>query len=71
VLALAGAGTAHIDAAGGVILPGLVDAHIHLFGVGAAAGRAELTGSASLDEALARLRSHAASLPPDAWLLGH
>ena len=58
------------DAHGATVVPGLVDAHAHLMGLGLALMRADLVGTRSKAEVVARLTAFAATLPPDAWLLG-
>ena len=70
VLAQAPGATLH-DAKGATVVPGLVDAHAHLMGLGLALMRADLVGTRSKAEILARLQAFAATLPADAWLLGH
>lgn len=52
------------------IIPGLIDAHGHLFNLGLTKMQADLVGAQSLEEALQRLQRHATDLPADAWLLG-
>ena len=69
VLAQAPGATVH-DANGATVVPGLVDAHAHLMGLGLALMRADLVGTRSKAEVVARLQAFAATLPPEAWLLG-
>ena len=59
-----------VDAGGRTVIPGLIDAHAHLMGLGTARLRADLVGTATLDEVLARLRAFEATLPDEAWLTG-
>ncbi len=54
----------------GRALPGLIDAHIHLEGLADRHLTLELTGSASLEEALTRVEGWAARLPDDGWVVG-
>lgn len=61
---------ARIDAAGKTVIPGLIDAHGHLMGLGFALMRVDLTGTRGKQEILERLRGYAAQLPAEAWLLG-
>ncbi len=63
-------GAALHDANGVTVVPGLIDAHAHLMGLGYALMRADLVGTRSKAEVIARLQAFAATLPPDAWLLG-
>jgi len=69
VLAAAGDATVH-DARGATVVPGLIDAHAHLMGLGFALMRADLTGARSKAEIVERLTAFAATLPDGAWLLG-
>ena len=52
------------------IVPGLIDAHGHLLGLGLGLMRADLVGSQSKADILARLKAFAQDLPPEQWLLG-
>lgn len=63
-------GERHLDGGGATVIPGLIDAHGHLMGLGDALMRADLMGADSKAEILARLQAFAADLPPGAWLLG-
>ncbi|GGL49733.1 amidohydrolase [Halocalculus aciditolerans] len=66
---LVGAETEVIDLDGRVLLPGFVDAHVHMTTVGQHAVHADLRGAESLDDALARLRERARHA--DEWILGY
>ncbi|MDQ3288050.1 MAG: amidohydrolase [Pseudomonadota bacterium] len=59
-----------LEAGTGTVVPGLIDAHGHVAGLGFKALRADLTHTRSTDEVLQRLRVFAADLPSGAWLLG-
>ncbi|MEO8196521.1 MAG: amidohydrolase family protein [Thermoanaerobaculia bacterium] len=59
-----------VDGKGRTLLPGLIDAHGHVMGLGAMALQADLTGTASLDAALVRIQSFAASHKEDRWIVG-
>lgn len=59
-----------IDAGGAAVLPGLVDAHGHVLGLGLSLLNADLRGTTSKAQVIERLRAHAAKLPPGAWLIG-
>ncbi|MCD9028188.1 amidohydrolase [Luteimonas sp. BDR2-5] len=59
-----------VDAGNAVVVPGLIDAHAHLMGLGFALMRVDLAGARSKQEIVERLRAYAADLAPDAWLLG-
>jgi len=68
-LVLRGPHTQVIDLQGAVALPGLVDGHAHLYGLGKALSEIDLVGARSAAECVARAVATAASVP-DAWLLG-
>lgn len=68
---LAASATAVIDAGGRLVLPGFIDAHVHLVW-GYELGRwIDLTGRPSLEQALRRVASYARSHPEESILLGH
>ncbi|KRG38760.1 amidohydrolase [Stenotrophomonas panacihumi] len=52
------------------LLPGLIDAHGHVMGLGWALLQANLVGSGSKQEVLARLQAFEKTLAPGAWLTG-
>jgi predicted amidohydrolase YtcJ len=58
------------DANGQTVVPGLIDAHAHLMGLGLARLQVDLVGTPSKQEVLARLQAFAQTLPPGAWLTG-
>ena len=58
-----------IDGGGRTVLPGLIDAHGHVMGLGLAALRLDLTGTSSLAELQQRLKAYVAE-NPDGWVLG-
>jgi predicted amidohydrolase YtcJ len=59
-----------IDAGTATVVPGLIDAHGHMSGLGMTHLTADLVGTRDKAEILRRLRDFAARLPPGAWLLG-
>ena len=63
-------GGRRIDLAGATVLPGLVDAHLHLRAIGAASRRLDLRGTASLDEVSARVAEAAEAAAPGTWVRG-
>lgn len=59
-----------IDAGQATVVPGLIDAHGHVAGLGLTKLRVDLADTASKDEILERLRAFEKTLPAGAWLLG-
>lgn len=59
-----------IDAGDATVVPGLIDAHAHLFGLGQALMQADLVGARSTGEIVERLQGFARDLPEGAWLMG-
>lgn len=59
-----------VDGGGHVMLPGLIDAHAHVVGLGQLLTQVDLTGSTSLDEALERVETYATSNPDVPWIVG-
>ena len=59
-----------IDMGGRTALPGLIDAHGHVMGIGFAAIQLDLTGTTSLDDLKARLKAYAEANPGTGWILG-
>ncbi len=59
-----------IDAGQATVIPGLIDAHGHVMGLGYALMRADLVGTRDKAEVVRRLRDYAATRPDDAWVLG-
>jgi predicted amidohydrolase YtcJ len=54
----------------GVVMPGLIDAHGHLMGLGFSLLQANLVDTRSPAQVVERLREKANALAPDDWLLG-
>ena len=59
-----------IDAGGATVLPGLIDAHAHVMGLGGALRTLDLVGTRSPEEIASRVRSAAAEREPGQWILG-
>ncbi|QNN64404.1 amidohydrolase [Sphingomonas rhizophila] len=59
-----------LDAKGRAMLPGLIDAHGHVIGLGLAALDLDLTGTRSLAELQNRLRAYAAATTTPRWIRG-
>ena len=59
-----------LEVGSATVVPGLIDAHAHVGGLGFAMMSADLVGTASKAEVLARLRENAKGLKPGEWLVG-
>lgn len=59
-----------LDLKGATVVPGIIDAHVHLLSLGYALMRVDLVGSTDKEDILARLKRFAANLPEGEWLLG-
>ncbi|MEM7354223.1 MAG: amidohydrolase family protein, partial [Acidobacteriota bacterium] len=59
-----------LDVHGATVLPGLVDSHTHVAGLGELAARVNLIGVATEEEAVAKVVERAAQTPPGEWILG-
>jgi predicted amidohydrolase YtcJ len=70
VRALAGPATRVVDAGGATIVPGLVDAHAHLRGLGESLRNVPLAGSKSYEEVIARVVERSRTMKPGEWILG-
>ncbi|MDR3247760.1 MAG: amidohydrolase family protein, partial [Treponema sp.] len=64
ILSNAPAGAEKIDAAGGLVVPGFHDSHLHLQGVGRRFGVVECTGAESVEEVIHRGRELIAQVNP-------
>ena len=71
-LALVGPRTERLDLGGGgrTVVPGLVDAHAHLLGLGLALRTVDLVGTRSYDEVIARVVERAKTARPGEWIRG-
>ena len=76
MLKLAGVDTV-VDGGGRTLLPGLIDAHGHVMGLGAQSVQLDLTGTTSVEELKQRLRDYARRHPPsvvqpydEKWVVG-
>jgi len=69
MMKLAGVDTV-VDGQGRTLLPGLIDGHGHVMGLGLAAIQLDLVGTASLQELQQRLKAYAESHPTDPWISG-
>lgn len=61
----------HIDLQGKTLLPGLIDAHGHVFGLGEIASAIDLYRPATLATALGAVAEYGRAHPDKAWLVGY
>lgn len=59
------------DMQGRVVVPGFVDAHVHVMNLGLGTMVLDLSQTRSLDEALSRIAAFAAANPDRPWIIGH
>ena len=59
-----------VDGKGQVMLPGMIDAHVHVGGIGFAALTLDLSDTSSLEEALQKIAQFANDNPGRPWILG-
>ncbi len=70
VAAQAAADAKRVDLKGATVVPGLVDCHVHLQGLGNTLTQCDLSGAADKHEVLERLRAFAAAHPEAGWIAG-
>lgn len=59
-----------IDVHGTTVMPGLTDAHGHLYGLGLSLDTVNVVGAASFDDVIARVRERAQRAVAGEWILG-
>ncbi len=59
-----------VDGKGAVVIPGLINSHLHIMELGFGALTLDLTDTRSLAEAQAKIREYAAKFPDRKWILG-
>jgi predicted amidohydrolase YtcJ len=62
--------TTVIDLGGRAVIPGIIDAHAHLRGLGDMLRRVNLAGSTSYEEVIARVKAFSKDVKPGEWILG-
>ncbi len=70
ILSLAGPGTRKLDLKGRSVIPGLIDAHLHLAGIGKYLDQLDLRGVTSARAAAEKVAEAASRAAPGAWVLG-
>lgn len=68
--ALASRATRRIDLRGALVLPGLIDAHGHVRGLGERLATVDLRGARRIDAVVEAVRRRAATIPPGRWITG-
>jgi predicted amidohydrolase YtcJ len=63
-------GARQVDLQGKTVLPGLIDAHGHVFGLGQMLTQLDLSATTSLPDALKAIGDYARANPGDGWLRG-
>lgn len=59
-----------IDVGGSTVLPGLIDSHVHIAGLGANLERVNLVDVTTEEELVARVAERAAEVEPGEWIIG-
>jgi predicted amidohydrolase YtcJ len=59
-----------IDVHGMTVMPGLTDAHGHLYGLGLSLDTVNVVGAGSFDDVIARVHERAQTAAPSEWILG-
>lgn len=67
---LARAARRHIDARGGMVVPGFIDSHVHFLAGGFRLSSVQLRDARTREEFVARIRDYAATVPPGTWITG-
>ncbi|WP_281968294.1 amidohydrolase [Roseovarius nanhaiticus] len=70
IRALAAPGARVIDAAGGTVMPGFIDSHVHLFQGSAALEFMDMSGAETADEAARTIRAYAGANPDEPMIFG-
>jgi len=69
-LLLRGPSTKMLDAGGQTIIPGMIDAHAHLFGLGTFLKNIDLTDTRSYDAIVTRVGERLKGIPSGRWVIG-
>ena len=59
-----------LDGKGRVLIPGMIDAHVHVMDIGFAALTLDLSDTTSLEDGLAKIKAFAEANPGRPWILG-
>ena len=69
-MTLRGPQTRVVDLGGRTVIPGMVDSHAHVAGLGDALANVDLVGSTSEDDVIARVVAKARGVPAGQWITG-
>ena len=67
---LGGPDTRVVDARGGMVVPGFIDAHVHFIDGGFRLASVQLRDARTPEEFITRIRDFAATVPPGTWITG-
>lgn len=70
ITAMKGGATQVMDLGGRTVIPGMIDAHVHLMGLGQFLQTVDLRGTTSYDEVIARVAERAKTAPAGSWVIG-
>ena len=70
VMTLRGPNTQVLDLHGRTVIPGMIDAHVHLLNLGNSLRNVDLVGTSSYDEVVARVAARAKDTPAGTWIIG-
>ncbi len=69
-LLLKGPSTRMLDAGGQTIIPGMIDSHAHLFGLGTFLANLDVTDTRSYETIVARVAARVKDVPANRWVIG-
>src|SRR6187397_1850556 len=70
MMTLRGANTQVLDLHGRTVIPGMLDAHVHLLNLGTSLRNVDLVGTTSYDDVVAHVAARAKDTPPGTWISG-
>ena len=69
-LLLKGPSTRMLDAGGQTIIPGMIDSHAHLFGLGTFLANLDVTDTRSYETIVSRVAARVKDVPANRWVIG-
>jgi len=70
IMTMRGPNTRVLDLNGRTVIPGMIDAHVHLLNLGTSLRNVDLVGTTSYDEVVTRVAARAKDTPAGTWILG-